>query len=45
MALGAWSLAYAPGVGVFPLFPVLSLGGYKFVWVVALTAVAMFLCV
>ena len=42
MALGAWSLAYAPGVGEFPLLPVLSPGGCKFVWVVALTVVAMY---
>jgi len=42
VALGAWSLAYAPGVGEIPLFPVLSLGGCKFVWVVALAVVAMY---
>jgi len=40
--MGAWSLAYAPGVGVFPLFLVLSLGGCMFVWVVALAVVAMY---
>jgi len=35
-------LTYVPGVGVFPLFPVLSLGGCKFVWVVTLVVVAMY---
>jgi hypothetical protein len=33
------SLAYAPGVSVFPFFPVLSPGGCEFMWVAALTVV------
>ena len=33
-------LTYVPGVSVFTFYPVLSLGGCKFVWVVALTVVA-----
>jgi hypothetical protein len=42
VALGAISrsLAYVPGVSVFMFYPVLSLGGCKFIWVVALTVVA-----
>jgi len=33
------SVTYAPGVIVFPFFPVLSPGGCEFVWVAALTVV------
>ena len=33
------SLAYAPGVSVFPFFLVLSPGGCESVWVAALTVV------
>jgi len=44
VALGGWSLAYVPGVSVFTFYPVLSLGECKFIWVVALTAVAAMYC-
>jgi hypothetical protein len=44
VALGGWSLAYVPGVSVFMFYPILSLGGCKFIWVVALTVVAAMYC-
>jgi len=44
VALGGRSLAYVPGVSVFTLYPVLFLGGCKFLWVVALTVVAAKYC-
>ena len=44
MALGGWSLAYVPGVSAYTFYPILSLGGCKFIWVVALTVVAAMYC-
>ena len=37
-------LTYVPGVSVFTFYPVLSLGGCKFMWAVALTVVAAMYC-
>jgi len=45
--INRWELTYAPGVIVFPFFPILSLGGRESVWVAPLTVVlpcAVFLC-
>jgi len=38
VALGGWSLAYVPGVSVFTFYPVLFLGGCKFIWVAVVAA-------
>ena len=35
----SWKPTYAPGVGVFLYFPVLSAGGCEYMWVVALSVV------
>ena len=46
--INSWELIYAPGVRVFPFFPVLSPGGCESMWVAALTVVlpcAVSLCV
>jgi len=40
--INMWELTYAPGVIVFPFFPVLSPGGCAFMWVAALTVVLIF---
>ena len=37
--INRWELTYAPGVSVFPFFPVLSPGGCESVWVALLTVV------
>ena len=37
-------LTYVPGVSVFTFYPILSLGGCKFIWVVALTVLAAMYC-
>jgi len=45
MNINGWGITYAPGVSVFPFFPVLSPGGCESTWVAALTVVVAMCCV